>query len=516
MASSTSFAAAGTGLDGETRAESQVLFTFPESGATIQVTWSPRTPERAVTVDEYGDQEAADQLEVHGGDTVTATVELIDRGSVPTEPRLDPEILVSSWYGVTFPDHGRKNEVPLEQGQAVTALFRDDGHGTAEAALDVTLSYLEGSDEHDDEYYRYEEYPVFAGDLIRSLRQSTVTAAFAVPSSSSRPATVRNGGDLGTVSGVVTEIDADGRQIAPPKPRLVYIAVRAASPSKKYESTWVPLHGLGSYSSTDAQGRYELDVPSYWSGKRELRVVVVANTSAARAMSSSSQFIKVKRTIPTFGNAKAYEPLGHRLDPCQGTHIRWLGNWKGAPKSAKKDMKTALGMVSEATGYTFTYAGKTNRVPFVNSQKGHGDDSRPLPRNARMLIAWATNKRTKGSLGTAAGLGGGLGYGRVQGAYAITEQVASVYNSAYARRFKRGFGSGRTLGELYLHELGHMFGLAHTFGSGQAMDYVTLEKDVYGAGDRAGLEKLTVAGGCAPDSAPANARGQLVWMTPVA
>lgn len=506
---STATAAAGESLPGELRTESVTTYTFPESGAQVRVTWTPETPER--TVESAATARASDDLAVAGDTVVTAVIELLDRGEVPPNTPDEDTLYVLDFDDLT---QARDSGEPLEVGRPITATFPVDGFGPTDYELEVGVNYATGVDEFGDEEFVVERYPVFDGLLDRVAAVTGLTAAYSRPSNSNSPVVVRTGGNAGVVTGTVTEDRGAGA--VPSAGRTVVFAVRARAP-KDEGSTWVPLTGPGLSATTDAQGRYELPVPTYWSGKREFRALVLASGSATKVRSEVSSFLDIERTVSTFGNSSDHKSLGFRLDPCLGTNIKWVARWKGAPPSAKKDLATALDMVSEATGYTFTYVGKVDRVPFKRLGPAGADaDSRPLPRGARMLIAWAFEREARAALRGVAGRGGTLGYAFGSGGgQMIADQVASIYKSDIGRKFKPGFGMGSTLGELYLHELGHMFGLEHTFGSGQMMDYVTLDRDVYGAGDRRGLELNNVARGCGDNTAALHARRAPVYFEPL-
>jgi hypothetical protein len=79
-----------------------------------------------------------------------------------------------------------------------------------------------------------------------------------------------------------------------------------------------------------------------------------------------------------------------------------------------------------------------------------------------------------------------------------------VLDVAHAAATLPGFGAGRTRGDLLLHELGHVVGLAHVQDPAQLMYPVIRTRNWSGwrAGDRAGLVRLGRARGCigAPDS----------------
>lgn len=73
-----------------------------------------------------------------------------------------------------------------------------------------------------------------------------------------------------------------------------------------------------------------------------------------------------------------------------------------------------------------------------------------------------------------------------------------VVNSAMNSRFRSGFGSGTTRGEMLLHELGHVVGLNHVSSSSQLMYPVLIARTVasYKTGDLRGLSVVGRPAGC--------------------
>jgi hypothetical protein len=61
-----------------------------------------------------------------------------------------------------------------------------------------------------------------------------------------------------------------------------------------------------------------------------------------------------------------------------------------------------------------------------------------------------------------------------------------------------GFGTGKSQGNVILHELGHATGLEHPTAKGEVMDAELTSADPagYAAGDRAGLAAVGARAGC--------------------
>jgi hypothetical protein len=72
-----------------------------------------------------------------------------------------------------------------------------------------------------------------------------------------------------------------------------------------------------------------------------------------------------------------------------------------------------------------------------------------------------------------------------------------VFNADYVDRLQNGYGDGLTWGEVVIHELGHVLGLAHAPSDKQIM-YPSITDRVarFGAGDLAGLRRVGDVRGC--------------------
>lgn len=248
-------------------------------------------------------------------------------------------------------------------------------------------------------------------------------------------------------------------------------------------------------STTTTNGTFALTVPTSWSTRHSLRVVVPPSFVHSSATSLRKD-LKVAPTHRPAGKSQHYALTGWRLDPCQT--IRYRLNVEQAPRGAVRDAHRALRMVGEATGLTFAYVGTTKVVPY----RGHDGDGSPRPPsipNADFLVGWATPAQVPALRGDVAGLGGmqgGVGSDAKGFHRAVSGQV--VIDSTHD--VPGGFGKGSTRGEILLHEIGHAVGLEHALRQHQIMSYNILAVDRFGAGDLNGLRKVGRSAGCFDDS----------------
>jgi hypothetical protein len=184
-----------------------------------------------------------------------------------------------------------------------------------------------------------------------------------------------------------------------------------------------------------------------------------------------------------------------RWDPC--TPIHYVTNLAEAPSGAGGVVAGALARVSAATGLSFIDDGTTTEVPTSNRQAFQ--PARYGQRWAPLVIAWARSSETDVLPGGNVIGEGGSSWVEVGSGPKVYVSGEVVIDSANTGLLAPTFGSGSTLGELMLHELGHVTGLGHTPDRAQIM-YPVLEPQPapasYGAGDLAGLARLGSSQGC--------------------
>jgi hypothetical protein len=183
-----------------------------------------------------------------------------------------------------------------------------------------------------------------------------------------------------------------------------------------------------------------------------------------------------------------------RWNPCQPIH--YVTNLTMAPPTATADVAGALARVAAATGMAFVNDGPTTEVPTQN---------RPSVQSARyglgwapVLIAWSTPALSNLLPGGSVLGEGGSSWVSLGDAPKVFVTGVVAIDVGATRALTPGFGPGQTMGDLLLHELGHVSGLGHTPDTSQIMypDLLSRSSAEYGAGDLAGLQRVGSAAGC--------------------
>lgn len=203
-----------------------------------------------------------------------------------------------------------------------------------------------------------------------------------------------------------------------------------------------------------------------------------------------------------------------RWNPCQKAITYKVNPTKAAKKkkgrrAAVRDTKGAFARLSQATGISFKFRGRTKQVPKNTSKKNWAD--RQKKQNAEIVVAWVDQKAKKKKyrtnlLGTsgngwAAGTGGySYKFWRVgdEPWHGVTGRGFAVLDAGQNKKFRKGFGRGATRGDLLLHELGHVMGLNHVGTTAELMFPTIIRRGTsgYRPGDRAGLHMLGRTQGC--------------------
>jgi len=190
-----------------------------------------------------------------------------------------------------------------------------------------------------------------------------------------------------------------------------------------------------------------------------------------------------------------------RYDPCQPIH--YVTNLAAAPATAAGDVAGAIRRVAAATGMDFVNDGPTTEVP--TRQRAAYQPDRYGDRWAPVVIAWVHGGQTD-LLAPSYALGdGGSTWAEAAGtSHAVDVTGDVVINADATRSMSPGFGAGKTMGRLLLHELGHVVGLGHVSDQTQVMypDLLAARSADYGSGDLAGLAHLGRQAGCQSTPAP--------------
>lgn len=171
-----------------------------------------------------------------------------------------------------------------------------------------------------------------------------------------------------------------------------------------------------------------------------------------------------------------------RWDPC--TVIEVAVDPAGAPDGAVADLSTAIVVVADATGLPLVLTGTTTLDRWAGpAGLTPADDAGP-----QVLVAWLPGSDPFLDEDVA-----GRTYTSWDGRWYRSGAV--VLNADLDADRPAGFAESGGRGALYLHELGHVVGLAHVDDRGQVMYPDTSASPVLGAGDRAGFA-ATGSGGC--------------------
>lgn len=191
-----------------------------------------------------------------------------------------------------------------------------------------------------------------------------------------------------------------------------------------------------------------------------------------------------------FIDAETREPV--RYNPC--TPIHYVVNPDLAPAGGIDDVHTAMRLTAEASGLQFVYDGETDEAPTPNRQPYQPDLYGE--RWAPILIAWSHGLSSMDPAGT-----GWQTLGVAGSSFERNDEDELVYVTGHAvfnagAELKSGY-AGETWGQVILHEIGHIVGLNHVSDPQSVMNPVHgLRPAAWGRGDRRGLWKLGLGGGC--------------------
>lgn len=296
-------------------------------------------------------------------------------------------------------------------------------------------------------------------------------------------------------------------------------AGRRGTSTRDVRAVLVGAHGLLPLgrATTTRRGHFSIRIPADWSYSGSVRVRALPSKGTNpitglreryAAAGSRSLAVDVAPRSTGRGSSASFamrDASGATYDACRDLTYRI--NPRHAPAGFGDDVATAFAMVYEATGLQFRYAGTTNRVAFSRNQNSGA--------RATVILAWADERTVPLLAGRVAGLGGS--------SLRVIDDQAWLHNGGVTLNrnapIKPGFGPGPTVGELLLHEIGHVLGLAHVDDPTQVMQpgRALSGVDRYQAGDLSGLRQAGAANGCLARQAsgsPETSRSVLVQMTP--
>lgn len=266
----------------------------------------------------------------------------------------------------------------------------------------------------------------------------------------------------------------------------------------------------------DSARNYKMALPTWWLGSRTYRVMTgsLLNTTLL-GTASVSWTGSIRPTYSATGSTSSHaytSTTPARWDPCKTIGYRVYPGVVGS--GAITDTKTAMTQMGYATGFTFVYRGTTTRVPQNGGNSWY-------PTDTQIVVAWAKPAQSTmlQSFPTAVGVGAAITSGGwANGDGTSTSKIirgAVVINST--KSYPGGFGTGKTRGDVILHELGHTMGLAHIGATDQMMyRYVTGGPARFNAGDLHGLYRRGAKNGCvvAPKYRTASFQALKVIATP--
>jgi putative cell wall-binding protein len=180
-----------------------------------------------------------------------------------------------------------------------------------------------------------------------------------------------------------------------------------------------------------------------------------------------------------------------RWNPCVA--IGWKLNAGGLDAAAVDVIKTAVGVLGQATGMMLRFDGATDFVPSHANLETQPDD---------LVFAIAPRTSTdyfNGSGSDYVGYGGWYATSSNNGPWKISHGFVVLDAAAMGSVAHTG-AAGYSLGTLTLHELGHAVGLDHAASPAEIM-YPSLSDQTpatYSTADRLGLTALGTQAGCLP------------------
>jgi len=233
--------------------------------------------------------------------------------------------------------------------------------------------------------------------------------------------------------------------------------------------------------------------------------------TAAAVAGPSAEGPDSRRGVTSDGEPYAFWALDHRGGPLRWdacSPVTFVLNLRGAPDDAEGDVRTALGILRDASGLDLVLEGLTDEAPEAGRSliepTAQGWRWRPV------LIAWA-DPGDGGLPLTALDRGIALPMA-VRDADLESYVTGQVVMNAARTDLVPGFGDrSDAVGATLLHELAHLLGLDHVDDLRQLMSVDPGRGPVVlGPGDRVGLERVGRSAGCNPAPPADVARGPLI------
>lgn len=188
------------------------------------------------------------------------------------------------------------------------------------------------------------------------------------------------------------------------------------------------------------------------------------------------------------GSAATTGLSGLRWDPCQP--ITYRVNEAGGYAGSLADIQRAFRRIGRASGLTFVYDGPTEWSPYVT---GRDPD-------ANITLSWSDPEQVPRLEGDVAGLSRSWYVTH----HRVRENVAGQVVFDVTEQLRPGFRrtGSPTWGQAYLHEIGHVVGLAHVDERTEVMYHsIGRYNHRLGRGDRSRLARIGIDGGCVRRSA---------------
>jgi hypothetical protein len=191
---------------------------------------------------------------------------------------------------------------------------------------------------------------------------------------------------------------------------------------------------------------------------------------------------------------KTGEPV--RYDPCRPIH--YVINPRLAHEGGVADVRRGFEIIGGEAGLDFVYDGPTDEA--VRFDRAAYQPERYGRAWAPILVGWVPEEQMSPADPHPAGSGGSVAFENEVGRLVYTTGVITLNAEA---RLLPGYDVGATWGDLVLHELGHVVGLAHVEDDGQIMfESIQRGPGELGRGDLEGLRRLGRDAGCVPAPRP--------------